>query len=59
VVARVPDADVVRYQTILTRQSIDIAKRASAYRNAGWSSFDPDETPYSLDQIRRDRELYR
>jgi hypothetical protein len=59
VVARVPDADVVRYQTILTRQSIDIAKRASAYRNAGWSSFDPNETPYSLDQIRRDRELYR
>jgi hypothetical protein len=49
----------VRYQTILTRQSIDIAKRASAYRNAGWSSFDPNETPYSLDQIRRDRELYR
>lgn len=59
VVARVPDADVVRYQAILTRQSIDITKRASAYRNAGWNSFDPNETPYSVDQIRRDRELYR
>ena len=59
VVARVPDADAVRYQTILTRQSVDVIKRASAYRKAGWSSFDPDETPYSLDQIHQDRELYR
>jgi len=59
VVARVPDADVARYQTILTQKSIDVTKRASAYRSAGWRSFDPDETPYTLDQIRRDRELYR
>ncbi len=59
VVARVPDADVVRYQTILTQRSIDITKRASAYRKSGWSSFDPNETPYSVEQIRRERELYR
>jgi hypothetical protein len=59
VVARVPDADVVRYQAILTQRSIDITKRASAYRSGGWSSFDPSETPYSVEQIRRDRELYR
>lgn len=59
VVARVPDSDVVRYQTILTQKSIDITKRASAYRSAGWNSFNPNETPYTPDQIRRDRELYR
>lgn len=59
VVARVPDADVVRYQTILTQKSIDITKLASAYRSAGWNSFDPNETPYTVDQIRRNRELYR
>lgn len=59
VVARVPDADVVRYQTILTQRSIDITKRASAYRSAGWRSFDPNEAPYTPDQIRRERELYR
>jgi hypothetical protein len=58
VVARVSDADVVRYQKILTRQSIDLIKRAGAYRSAGWSSFDPNEKPYTIEQIREERSLY-
>ncbi|HEX4158891.1 MAG TPA: hypothetical protein VHY79_10475 [Rhizomicrobium sp.] len=59
VVARVPDADVVRCQGILSRSSIDVTRRGAAYRSGGWSSFDPNETPYTLDQIREDRDLYR
>jgi len=28
-------------------------------RNAGWKSFDPGAAPYTADQIRRERDLYR
>lgn len=58
VVARVPDADVARSKSILSRSGVDLNRRAAAYRSGGWSSFDPDETPYTVDQIRQDRDLY-
>jgi hypothetical protein len=59
VVARVSDADYVRYESLLSRSSVDVTRRAVAYRNAGWRTFDPAETPYTLEQIRKDRESYR
>ncbi|HTT82914.1 MAG TPA: hypothetical protein VMF67_05505 [Rhizomicrobium sp.] len=58
VVARVPDENVPRCQGILSRSSIDVTRRAAAYRSAGWTAFNPGETPYTLDQIRKDRDLY-
>jgi hypothetical protein len=59
VVARVPDADIARCQALLSRSSVDVTRRAAAYRSGGWNTFDPGETPYTVDQIRKDRELYR
>jgi hypothetical protein len=59
VVARVSDKDVARYQTILNRSGVGVAARASAYRTAGWKGFDPTATPYTAEQIRKERELYR
>jgi hypothetical protein len=59
VTARVPDADRSRYEIILNRAAVNAAERAAAYRSSGWTQFDPSGTPYSPDQIRREREAYR
>src|ERR1700694_5790822 len=59
VTARVPDADRARYEAILDRSSVNIRDRGLAYRKAGWSQFDPSASPYTAEQIRRERELYR
>ena len=57
--ARVPDADAPRLQAIMDRSSVKLADRSTAYRNAGWRSFDPGAAPYTPDQVRRERDLYR
>ena len=57
--ARVPDADASRLQAIMDRSSVKLADRSTAYRDAGWRSFDPRATPYTADQVRRERDLYR
>jgi hypothetical protein len=43
----------------MDRSSVKLADRSTAYRNAGWKSFDPAATPYTADQVRKERELYR
>jgi hypothetical protein len=57
--ARVADADAPRLQAIMDRSSVKLADRITAYRNAGWRSFDPGAAPYTPDQVRRERDLYR
>ena len=57
--ARVADADAPRLQAIMDRSSVKLADRSTAYRNAGWKSFDPRATPYTPDQVRRERDQYR
>jgi len=59
IVARVSDDDVARCQAILDRSGVNIANRGSAYRTSGWGGFDPSAAPYTPDQVRKDRELYR
>jgi hypothetical protein len=56
--ARVADADAVRLQAVMDRSAVNIGERSAAYRQAGWKSFDANATPYTADQIRRERELY-
>ena len=56
--ARVADADAVRLQAVMDRSAVNIGERSAAYRQGGWKSFDPNATPYTADQIRRERELY-
>ena len=36
-----------------------VSDRGAAYRQGGWKSFDPTATPYTADQVRRERETYR
>ena len=38
---------------------VNIKDRSAAYRQAGWSKFDPDAVPLSADEVRRERELHR
>jgi hypothetical protein len=46
-------------QAIMDRSSMNLADRSTAYRNAGWKSFDPRAAPYTADQVRTERDLYR
>jgi len=56
--ARVADSDAQRLQAIMDRSSVRVTDRAAAYRKAGWKSFDPNATPYTADQVRKERSLY-
>jgi hypothetical protein len=59
VTARVPETDRVRVESILDRSAVNIRDRAEAYRDAGWEGFNPSAAPYTADEVRRERELYR
>jgi hypothetical protein len=60
VTARVPDADKSRLESILDQQgSIDVHTRGEAYRSAGWKTFDDKLPPYTPNQVKQDRGLYR
>jgi hypothetical protein len=56
--ARVPDADATRLQALMDRSAIRITDRAAAYRKSGWKTFDPNASPYTADQVKKERSLY-
>lgn len=52
--------DRARLEGILNgRRGFDATTRGEAYRQTGWSAFDPNADPYSSEQIERERTLYR
>jgi hypothetical protein len=57
--ARVADQDAARLQAIMDRSAVRLADRAAAYRTSGWKTFDPASSPYTADQVKRERSLYR
>jgi hypothetical protein len=59
VTARVPEADAARVEAILDRSAVDISERATLYERSGWRRFDPNASPYTADEIRREREDFR
>jgi hypothetical protein len=56
VTARVPEADRSRYEVILDRRSIDVQVRVAVFREAGWTSHDPNAAPYTQEEMQRERE---
>jgi len=57
---RTHDADRGRVETILNnRRGFDALTRGRAYRDAGWSRFDPEAPPYSVEDVQRERLRYR
>jgi hypothetical protein len=59
VTARVPDGDRARVEAVLDRSAVRISDRAAAYRKQGWKTFDPNAAPYTADQVRKERAMYR
>ena len=57
--ARVADEDRSRYEAILDRSAVNIRERGMAWHESGWKTFDPNATPYTADQVRKEREQYR
>jgi len=55
----VPDVDRARVEAILDRGAVNISERASMWEKSGWSRFDPNASPYTADEIRRERKTYR
>lgn len=54
------DDEVVRIEGVLDgARGVDALARGTAYRETGWSQFDDKASPYSSDDISRERELYR
>jgi hypothetical protein len=58
VVARVADDNAVGYQAVLDKSGVSSSARLDAYRQAGWTGFDPAAAPYTPDQVRVDRGLH-
>jgi hypothetical protein len=56
--ARIADTDAARLQAIMDRSAVRVTDRATAYRNSGWKTFDPNAAPYSADQVKKERSLY-
>jgi hypothetical protein len=59
VTARVAEADRDRCAAILDRGAVNVRLRVTAYRQAGWISYDPNAAPYTADEIARERERNR
>lgn len=59
VTARVPDTDKDRCAAILKRGAIDVQVRIAAYRQTGWTSYDPEAAPYTAEEIQRERDRGR
>lgn len=57
--ARVQDADRARLDAILDRSAVNLKNRRAAWQKAGWSAYDPSAQPYSGEQVREERDLYR
>lgn len=58
--ARVPGDREIEAQAILDEEaSVDVAVRERAYRDEGWSRFNPDAPVYTTAEIERERTRYR
>ena len=59
VTAKVPDADEAKYAAIMDESAFDIAAREADYRKSGWTGYDPAAPAYDIEQVRKEREIYR
>jgi hypothetical protein len=57
--ARVAAVDAPRFRAMMDRSAVKLADRSAAYRKSGWKSFDPKAPPYNVEQVRKERQMYR
>ena len=59
VTARVDESRAGAAQAILEKsKSVNLSSRGAAYRETGWSSFDPNAPAYSSEEVTRERTRY-
>ena len=56
--ARVADSDADRLQATMDHSAVRATDRAAAYRKSGWKTFDSNSTPYTADQVKKERSQY-
>src|SRR5579859_4720240 len=59
VTAKVSDDDEAQYAAIMDHRAYNVAERANAWRDEGWSGYDPEAPAYTAEEVRREREHYR
>ena len=52
------DEELAQVQTILDGRGVSADVRGAAYRANNWSAFDPEASPYSAEDVARERALY-
>src|ERR1700761_5508299 len=56
VTAKVPDDEAAKYRAIMSRNDFDVTAREKAYRDTGWTGYDPNASAFTVEQVRRERE---
>ncbi len=57
--AAVNDADADRAASIMNRHgAVNVRERSAAWRERGYTGYNPDAAPYTEEEIRREREYY-
>ena len=57
--ARVPEAERARFEPMLDQSAVNIRERGAAWQRSGWKTFDASAQPYTADDLRKERQLYR
>ena len=58
VTAKVSDDDEKQFSAIMDHRAYDVSDRATAWRDEGWSGYDPNAPVFTADEVRRERETY-
>ena len=56
---KVPDSEKMRYAKIVDEGAFDVTSGEQECRSGGWNGFDPAATPFTAENVRREREAYR
>jgi hypothetical protein len=59
VTAKVPDDEVSKYKTIMSKNDVDVVAREAAYRKSGWTGYDPAAPAYTVEQVQQERKGLR
>src|ERR1044071_2033289 len=59
VTAKVSDDDEKQFAAIMDHRAYDVSDRATAWRDEGWTGYDPDAPVFTADEVRRERETYQ
>lgn len=58
VTAKVPDDEAGKYKAIMSKNDVDMAAREAAYRQSGWTGYNPAAPAYTAEEVRRERDRY-